>query len=299
MFVTYWSWRGIFLINVPIGLLLTMLCALIVPRSAHRARASVDVLGVALLGIMILSIMFGFAYLGIGSTSASSWQFLTPELTGAAAGVLFVQHIRGHASPFVPIRLLCGRGFAVMNFLNLVYGGAVLGIAAVVPLYAEQRYGLRPLAAGTLLTGRAVGMIAIAGIASLMLRRTGARRPIALGFLLLSVGLVLLAVSPLSVRPYDWLVLAAAVTGLGMGTAVPATNNATLQLAPDHVAAIAGLRGMFRQSGSILALSVTTALVARAVNPAQELSHIFVVFAVLLIVLIPVTLTVPEHHGSW
>ena len=43
-----------------------------------------------------------------------------------------------------------------------------------------------------------------------------------------------------------------------MGLAVPASNNASLQLAPDQVAAIAGLRGMFRQSGSIIAVSVTT-----------------------------------------
>jgi EmrB/QacA subfamily drug resistance transporter len=299
VFVTYWSWRGIFLVNVPIGILLFTLCALLVPRSARRARTSVDTRGVALLGIMMLSVMFGFAYLGTGSTSASSLQFLAPELTGIAVGVLFVRHIRGHADPFIPVRLLYGRGFGVMNFLNLVYGGAVLGIAAVVPLYAEQRYGLRPLAAGTLLTGRAIGMIAIAGIASMMLRKTGARRPIAIGFTLMSVGLVLLATSPPSVQPYDWLVFATVVTGLGMGVAVPATNNATLQLAPDKVAAIAGLRGMFRQSGSILGLSVTTALVARAGNPAQELSHIFYVYAVLLIAIIPLTLLVPEHRGSW
>lgn len=297
--VTYWSWRGIFLVNVPVGILLFTLAALIVPRSARRAQVPSDIPGVALLGIMILSVMFGFAYLGAGSTSASSPQFFAPELAGIAAGALFVRHIRGHTDPFIPVRLLYGRGFGVMNFLNLVYGGAVLGIAAVVPLYAEQRYGLLPLAAGTLLTGRAIGMIAIAGVASMMLRKTGARRPIAIGFSLLAAGLVLLAAAPPSVRPYDWLVLATAVTGLGMGVAVPATNNATLQLAPDHVAAIAGLRGMFRQSGSILALSVTTALIARSGNPAQELSHIFFIFAALLVALIPLTLVVPEHHGNW
>jgi hypothetical protein len=84
-----------------------------------------------------------------------------------------------------------------------------------------------------------------------------------------------------------------------MGTAVPATNNATLQLAPDQVAAIAGLRGMFRQSGSIMTLSVTTALLARSADPPLLQARIFLVFAVLLAALIPLTLAVSDHRGSW
>jgi EmrB/QacA subfamily drug resistance transporter len=310
VFVTYWSWRGIFLVNIPVGVVLIVACALVVPpRSVRRAQSPVDVLGVALLGTTLLAVMFGFARLGAGSMPPSSWQFLAPELTGAVAGILFVRHIRRHAAPFIPVRLLYGRGFGIMNLINFVYGGAVLGLAAVVPLYAEQRYGLRPLAAGTLLTARAVGMIAVAGIASMALRRTGARRPMAIGFGLIAAGLVLLSVSPWSVpllpasllpgRPYDWLAVGAAITGLGMGMAVPATNNATLQLAPDQVAAITGLRGMFRQSGSILTLSVSTALLARAGNPALVQSRVFVVFAVLMVALIPLILMVPDHHGNW
>jgi EmrB/QacA subfamily drug resistance transporter len=299
LFVTYWSWRGIFLINVPIGVALIILCAVVIPRSIRRTRASVDVVGVALLGSMLLAVMFGFAFLGAGSSSAGSWSFLVPEGIGIAAGVLFVRHIRRHADPFIPAQLLYGHGFGVMNLINFVYGGAVLGLAAVVPLYAELRYGLRPLAAGTLLTSRAVGMIAVAGIASMALRRTGSRRPMIIGFSVIALGLVLLWLPPHLVGPYGWLAVAAGLTGLGMGMAVPATNNATLQLAPDQVAAITGLRGMFRQSGSILTISATTALLATAHDPAVAQSRVFLVFAVLMVALIPLILVVPDHHGQW
>ena len=298
VFVTYWSWRGIFLINVPIGAVLIILCALVIPRSTRRTRVPVDVTGVALLGAALLAVMFGFAFLGAGSVSLASWQFLVPE-AGITAGLLFVRHIRRHAAPFIPARLLYGHGFGVMNLINFVYGGAVLGLAAVVPLYAELRYGLRPLAAGTLLTSRAVGMIAVAGIASMALRRTGSRRPMSIGFSLIAVGLVLLWLPPAALGPYGWLAVASGLTGLGMGMAVPATNNATLQLAPDQVAAIAGLRGMFRQSGSILTISATTALLATAHDPAVAQSRVFLVFAGLMVALIPLILLVPEHRGQW
>ena len=64
-----------------------------------------------------------------------------------------------------------------MNLINLVYGAAALGFAALVPLYGQERYGIAPLGAGTLLTARAIGMISVAGLAVLALRRTGYRLP--------------------------------------------------------------------------------------------------------------------------
>ena len=137
---------------------------------------------------------------------------------------------------------LRGAGFAVMNLINFFYGIAVLGFSALVPLYAEDRYGLSSLAAGTLLTARAVGMIAVAALATFALRRTGYRPPMIAGFLLSSVGLVMLALAPPGLTPYVWLAVSAAVTGIGVGIGVPASNNAVLQLAPESTAAISGLR---------------------------------------------------------
>jgi hypothetical protein len=84
-----------------------------------------------------------------------------------------------------------------------------------------------------------------------------------------------------------------------MGLSVPASNNASLQLAPDQVAAIAGLRGMFRQSGAIVAVSVTTAILARSTDAGIAQAHTFIVFAVLLILITPLAFLVPEHKGGW
>ena len=100
-----------------------------------------------------------------------------------------------------------------------------------------------------------------------------------IGFSLIALGLVLMWLPPHVVGAYGWRAAAAGLTGLGMGWAVPATSNATLQLTPDQVAAIAGLRGMFRQSGSILTISATTALLATAHDPAVAQSRVFLVFA--------------------
>jgi EmrB/QacA subfamily drug resistance transporter len=298
LFVSFWSWRGIFLVNVPIGLLLIALTARFIPASATRPSSRLDVTGIALLAVTIATAMFGITYLGSGGVPLYSPVFLGCEAAAVVFAGAFVRHSRRGAAPFIPYRLLRGSGFAVMNLINYVYGAAALGFAALVPLYAQDRYGIAPLGAGTLLTARAIGMIAVASSAALALRRTGYRLPMVAGFLILAGGLVMMAVAaPLS--PYVWLALGAAITGIGMGMSVPATNNASLQLAPDQVAAIAGLRGMFRQSGAITAVSVTTAVIARSADPGVAQAHVFLVFAALLVLLLPLVRLVPEHHGNW
>jgi EmrB/QacA subfamily drug resistance transporter len=298
LFVSYWSWRGIFLVNVPIGIVLILATAKFIPASARRPSSRIDVMGIALLTAVLVPAMFGITYLGSGQVPLYSPVFLGCEAVALLFGFLFVRHSRTDAAPFVPYRLLRGRGFGVMNLINYLYGAAALGFAALVPLYAQERYGIAPLGAGTLLTARAVGMIAVAGVATLALRRTGYRLPMVAGFLVLVAGLVMMAVTP-PIAVQAWLAIGAALTGLGMGLSVPSANNASLQLAPDQVAAIAGLRGMFRQAGSITAVSVTTAVIARSAHPGMEQAHVFLVFAALLLLTLPLVRLVPEHRGGW
>jgi EmrB/QacA subfamily drug resistance transporter len=299
VFVSYWSWRGIFLVNVPIGIVLVLLTIKFIPRRSERSRQSIDLRGIGLLALLIVFAMFGVSYLGSGSVSLDNPVFLGCEAVAVVLLLLFLRHAKHHAAPFVPYRLLRGKGFGIMNLINLVYGAAALGFGAMVPLYAQDRYGLSALGSGTLLTARGVGMIAIAGVAAMTLRRTGYRLPMVVGFVVLSGGLVMMWAAPVGMSTYLWLAIAAALTGVGMGVSVPASNNASLQLAPDQVAAIAGLRGMFRQSGAITAVSITTALAARSAHPGLVEGQVFLVFAVLLLLITPLIALVPDHHGNW
>jgi hypothetical protein len=81
--------------------------------------------------------------------------------------------------------------------------------------------------------------------------------------------------------------------------AAPSSNNATLQLAPEHAASVAGLRGMFRQSGAITAVSVTSAILARSADPGLAQAHVFLMFAAIMAGTLPLILLVPERRGRW
>src|ERR1700722_11854799 len=211
VFVSYWSWRGIFLVNVPIGILLIALTVKFIPSSSARKQSRIDLRGIILLAVLIATAMFGITYLGSGQVPLYSPVFLGCEAIAAGTLYLFLRHSRRDSAPFVPYRLLRGRGFGVMNLINYVYGAAALGFAGLVPLYAQERYHIAPLGAGTLLTARAVGMIAVAGAATMALRRTGYRLPMIGGFAILAGGLVMMAVTP-ALSPYAWLAIGAAVT---------------------------------------------------------------------------------------
>jgi MFS family permease len=224
-----------------------------------------------------------------------------PVLAAVGFLALFVRHTRRVAAPFIPVRLLTGRGFAVMNWVNLLHGMVTFGIVSLVPLYAEQRYHLAALSAGTLLTARAVGMIALGTVAAIALRRTGYRLPMTIGFCLVAIGNLLMSVEPRwGVGPYLWLSLSVGIAGLGLGAVNPAASNACLQLAPDQAAAITGLRVMFINIGVIFSVSITTAILNRSSDPGITQSHVFwAAAAIVVLIMLPLVRRVPDYKGAW
>jgi EmrB/QacA subfamily drug resistance transporter len=296
VFVTYASWRTIFFVNVPIGLVLLAIGWKLIRETPRKPAERIDVRGLMLLAAVMLTAMYGMTNLDLGVTSP--W-FLVPIVAASVIAWLFIRHTVRARAPFIPMRLLRGKGFGAMNVLNLLFGGAAIGFGALVPLYAEERFHLDPLEAGTVLTARGAGVILVAALAVMTLRRLGCRIPMTVGFALIVTGFTLMAFPPPNADGYLWLMVAAGITGVGMGVSVPASNNAGLQLAPDQISSIAGLRGMFRQSGSIISVSVMTAVATNSTNPAMSQAHGFVILSALMVAAVPLIFMVPDQRGRW
>lgn len=293
------SWREIFFVSVPVALLLIVLGVFVLPVTPRRSVRALDVPGVLLMGGVILSAMFGIAFLGDGSRTIVSPWFLVPELLALVFVGFFILRIRTAQHPFIPPRFLVGKGFGILNVINLLHGAAGVGFASLVPLYAEYRFGIDPLRAGGLLSARALGMAVVAALAVYAMRRLGSRIPMQVGSSVAAIGLFGLALVPPTVDPWAWLFVAGGVAGVGVGFAIPASNNAILHLAPHDVAQISGLRGMFRHAGSIISVSIATALIARSTDPGGTLTVLFGVFAGVMLCLIPIIFFVPDRKGSW
>jgi EmrB/QacA subfamily drug resistance transporter len=296
--VAHWSWRATFLVNVPVGIALLLLGLRFFAPSVRRGSARIDFGGIALLGAALLATLYGFGRLGDGRAGLPT--ALAAIGGGLVLVVAFLRHARVFPRAVVPIQFLRGRTFGLMNALNFLFGTACLGMGALVPLYAQDRYGMDIVSSGTLLTARAVGIFSVAALTVMILRRTGYRLPMVVGFVIVAVGLAMSAVRPPSpLSPYIWLAAGTAVAGVGMGVFMPPANNATLHKDPSQIAAITGLRGMFRQIGLLFGVSLTTAIVASSDDPGLAQAWMYGAMAIAVLAALPVIMLVPDHRGKW
>jgi MFS family permease len=303
LFVTYWTWRGVFLVNVPLGVAVIVLALRYVPRDRSRkgkTHPRIDATGMALLGGGLLSGMLAVSYLTTRNAHAWSAAFVIPLAIAAVALWLFFRHINRAPYPFIAPRLIYGSGFGAVNLVNGLYGGITSGVIALVPLYATNRYGINALGSGTLLIAQGAAAILLSIAAAFALRRTGYRIPLYVGGVVIAAGMLLLAISPVAgIPPYAWLAGSAFLVGVGRGANNPASRSAGLQLAPEHSSTIAALRTMCMQIGTIITISIDTAILASSDDLGRIQAWLFAAVAALLIAALPLITRVPEHRGSW
>lgn len=303
LFVTYGSWRGIFLVNVPIGLTVAALAWRYVPIDRPRtegSRPTLDAKGIALLGSGLLFGMLAVSYLGEAAGHAW-WPLFAIVLALAVLALwMFFRHINRSANPFIAPHLIVGPGFGAVNLLNAVYGGVSSAVIALVPLYAINRYGISALDSSALLVAQGVAAIILSTVSTFALRRTGYRAPLYVGGAIMAAGTLLLAVSPVAgVTAFAWLTLATFFIGVGRGTNNPASRNAGLQLAPKSASTLAALRTMSMQIGTIATVTIDTAILAGAHDPGRVQAVLFAAAAAVVLASLLLVARVPEHSGSW
>jgi EmrB/QacA subfamily drug resistance transporter len=300
LILTFASWREIFFLNVPVGIVLVCAGRALIRETPRTAVARVDIAGIAWLSVLLLSGMvaitrigsFGEGWTGPASVAAAATVSLV-------AGRYLLRHLHRHPDPIIPPRLLTGQRLGLMNVMNVLFGAAVIGFSALLPHYAQIRYDMAPIAAGGLLTVRAVFMIALSALAVGLLRRLGHRPLLLAGMAAITVALVLIALPPIHSGPQLWLSLGAAVMGLGMGLAAPSSANAGMHLVPEHAAAVSGLRVLFRQAGAIVAVSVVTAVTSVAPDPATANAAAFLALAATMGVAVALAVRIPNQRGRW
>jgi MFS family permease len=198
------------------------------------------------------------------------------------------------------IALLRSKPFVAANVLNLIIGAGVIGVFAFIPLYATSVYKLSTLMSGMILTPRSLGTITASALTSFLLRRLGYRWPMVTGLviiaaanILLAPGLQLSSVFGIHLGIVGTISLLVLASGIGAGIALPASNNACIELMPERVATIVGLRGMFRTLGGALGVSFVTLILHLSSNPARGFSIAFVSFGIGLMCGIPLVFLMP------
>ncbi len=186
--VTYASWRWIFFLNVPIGLLGLVLVSLLIENYKEPETPPFDAVGFLLAAMALVGTMSGFEAIGRGGVPLAL--AITLVIVGLAAVILYVRHASRYPNPILDLLL-----FRVPSFAIAVGGGSLfrIGIGALpflLPLLLQLGFGMTAFASGMLTFASAVGALAMKITARPILRRYGFRR-VMIGNALISAGFLL------------------------------------------------------------------------------------------------------------
>ena len=192
VFVDNLSWRWIFYINVPIGLIALIVVASQVPGHLRRVHHVIDYLGTIVLSTAVTSLIL---LTSLGGTTYP-WRSTPIYILGVAGVVLtgvFVLVERRAAEPILPLHLFKLRTFWVTSVVGFIVGFAMFGAITYLPAFFQVVRGISPTISGVYLLPLMVGLLAVSITSGQIISRTGKYRffPIA-GSAMMTLGLFLL-----------------------------------------------------------------------------------------------------------
>lgn len=304
--VSRYSWRAIFYINLPIGFGLLALILFLLPSTGERARRDIDGLGAGYFFGAIFCLMLGLNYLAERVSLGSVALALGFGVLSAGFVALFLWHERRVRNPILDLTLLRSTPFVAANIYNMMIGAGIFGVVSFIPLYATTVHHLSTLLSGMILTPRSVGVIVASTCTSFLLQRWGYRKPMLYGVTLLALATLGLSDDHFhtwQLFGLDWgvpamLAMPILLTGIGLGIALPASNNACIELMPSKVATITGLRGMFRYIGGAIGISLTTLFLHASDTIAAGFRLSFIIFGILFLASIPLVFLMPTGKAA-
>lgn len=259
------EWRAIFLINVPVGVALTVVAAKVVPNARAARPPRLDLAGAGLLTAAIVCLALPLIDGREAGWPWWSWTLLgaAPVLIAAFAAWQFACERSGR-TPLIPVHLLRNRGYAAGNVVNFCFQAGLVGIFLVLTLYVQQALGFTALSSGLVWLGFSLGTLAGSIAAAPLVGRMGPR--------LMSIGATLAAGAVIAVtamcpapggtQPH-WPVLSAVLTigGIGMGLLIVPLFDAALATVPTADAGSAsGALSTVQQIGGTLGVALIGAV---------------------------------------
>jgi EmrB/QacA subfamily drug resistance transporter len=207
------SWRWIFYINLPPGLLAAALVAFAWRDQVHsHERPAVDYAGAALLTVSVVMLL-----LGLMGSGPSSWILIT------GASVLFILLLwveRRAADPILPLSLFRDRLFATATAHGILTGWALFGSVSFIPLFVQAVLGTSATQAGITITPMLLGWVTASIIGTRLMLTIGYRKLGLIGTATFSVGAFLMSRAGMNTSQIS-LMIFVALMGIGMGLSIP------------------------------------------------------------------------------
>jgi len=173
LIVTYLSWRWIFDINIPIGIIGIVLASIFIEDVREPPNARFDLLGLVLSAVALAGLMFGFETIGRGV--ADLWMSLAAFACGLLSGFLYWLHARRHPAPLIDFGLMKFKSFAVSVYAGSLFRIGVGALPFLLPMMLQIAFGNTAVQSGLITFASAAGAFLMKPVAQRVLRRFGFR----------------------------------------------------------------------------------------------------------------------------
>jgi EmrB/QacA subfamily drug resistance transporter len=267
-FLTQWTWRSIFWINVPVALVALYLIRRSKPDDTRRPTA------LDYRGTVLVSGAMGLLVLGL--QQSSQWGWSSPAVwaalfVGAVLAVAFVAWERRCSNPLLDLSIFRDRAFAADSMILAIMSVVFVPFFFFGSVYAQAALGLSSSKAGTYILYFFLGFVIAAQIGGRILDKRGARPTIVLGGAVGAVGFFLLAGKLTDLALGDqWIYIALAGAGLGFMLG-PASTDAVNRAPATSYSEVTGITQTGRNFGASLGLAVLgTILINRSTSTVTD-----------------------------
>jgi len=305
------GWRWIFFVNLPIGVLVVVAGALLLPRGrvAGRQRAGLDPFGVVLVAVGLVAIILPLVQSAEGGWPAWTWSLVGVGVLVLVAFYRWERRVerRGRA-PLVPPHLFAHRSFTGGVVNGTAFFAAFTTIFFVLSIYWQSALGRSALETGLMMVPNSLASVVGAFLSERATHRFG-RGVLVMGAGAVSIGLIWLAVVVLLVAPErtDWLTVLAPTVLVGFGTGyfiAPNTQFIVATVDPSEAGAASGVVSTVQRLGAAIGIAIVAAVffgASGAWGPAVGVPVAIGVSAVLSLIAFALVYTLPRRlpamHG--
>jgi EmrB/QacA subfamily drug resistance transporter len=263
LIVTYVSWRWIFWINVPTGVIAIATAVRVLHDSGERFRHRLDLPGMVTLGLGLFGVLWAMTKLANGPLDASMIGYL---VGGVLFLALFVLIEWKAAAPMLPLRLFKVPTMTASLLASLFQGLSSFAVLFLLLMYLQGPRGLSPIHASLLLVPGYVAGGAVSPWAGRLADRYTPVLPATLGLALQVVALLLYAQLTLT-TPLWVIVVVSLVNGVGASFFFPGNSSAIMKAAPpDMFGIVSGIMRTFANVGMVFSFAVAILVASRSIS---------------------------------
>jgi len=261
------TWRWIFLLNIPVGILSLMLTSRLIQDPPHLKRKKLSETKIDYIGLGLVTLGLGTLQIVLDKGQREDWfesHFIVVLSVIAAASLLFLIYWEWtREDPVIDLHLSKNRTFAAANLLMFMLGFALLGSTVLLPLYMQTLLGYTAQQSGLALLPGGFSLMLLMPLVGFMLSRFDPRKMMTYGLVVLSFSLFHMTNFTLGVD-FKTVVYARMIQTMGLAFLFVPINTAAYAFLPkEKNNAASGLMNLARNIGGSVGISIVTTMLDR------------------------------------